>query len=115
MSETTIFQKIIDRQIPASIVYEDEHCLAFRDIAPQAPTHVLVIPKKPIVSLATVDPEDHAVLGHLMIVVRRIGRPVAIERWISRGVQQRRGRRPTGAAPALPSAGRATHELAAGG
>ena len=72
MSETTIFQKIIDRQIPASIVYEDEHCLAFRDIAPQAPTHVLVIPKKPIVSLATVEPDDHAVLGHLLIVIRRL-------------------------------------------
>lgn len=72
MSETNIFQKIIDRQIPASIVYEDEHCLAFRDIAPQAPEHLLIIPKKPIVSLATVEPADHAVLGHLLIVVRRL-------------------------------------------
>ena len=46
MAEKTIFQKIIDREIPASIVYEDEHCLAFKDINPQAPTHLLLVPKK---------------------------------------------------------------------
>lgn len=68
----TIFQKIIDRQIPADIVYEDDLSLAFRDIRAQAPTHVLVIPKKPITSLSTASPEDAALLGHLLIVAKNV-------------------------------------------
>jgi histidine triad (HIT) family protein len=68
----TIFQKIIDKEIPADIVFEDDRCLAFRDISPQAPTHVLVIPKKAIVSLAQAQDEDAALLGHLLIVARKI-------------------------------------------
>jgi histidine triad (HIT) family protein len=68
----TIFQKIIDRQIPADIVYEDDRCLAFRDIAPQAPTHVLVIPKRAIPSLAHATAEDEPLLGHLMVVASRL-------------------------------------------
>jgi histidine triad (HIT) family protein len=68
----TIFGKIIRREIPADIVYEDDFCLAFRDVAPQAPVHILLIPKKPIVSLASTEPEDHRVLGHMMIKVRSI-------------------------------------------
>jgi histidine triad (HIT) family protein len=68
----TIFQKIIDRQIPADIVFEDDKCLAFRDINPQAPTHVLIIPRKPIPSLAQAGPEDQALLGHLMLVAREL-------------------------------------------
>ena len=59
----TIFQKIIDREIPANIVYEDEHCIAFYDINPQAPVHVLVIPKIPIVSLAHAKNEDALLMG----------------------------------------------------
>lgn len=70
----TIFQQIIDKKIPADIVYEDELCLAFRDIMPQAPLHVLVIPKKPIVNVATAEPEDQALLGHLMLVCAQIAR-----------------------------------------
>lgn len=66
----TIFQKIIDRQIPADIIYEDEQCLAFRDINPQAPTHVLIIPRKPIPSLAHAANDDQALLGHLLLVAR---------------------------------------------
>ncbi len=66
----TIFQKIIDRQIPADIVYEDDLCLAFRDIHPQAPTHVLIIPRKPIPSLAHATDDDQALLGHLLLVAR---------------------------------------------
>lgn len=66
----TIFQKIIDRQIPAEIVHEDEFCLAFRDIHPQAPTHVLIIPRKPIPSLAQATADDQALLGHLLLVAR---------------------------------------------
>ena len=54
MSEKSIFKRIIDKEIPADIIYEDDLCLAFRDISPQAPTHVLVIPKKEIVSVATI-------------------------------------------------------------
>lgn len=68
----TIFQKIIDRQIPADIIFEDDKCLAFRDINPQAPTHVLIIPRKPIPSLAQAGPEDQALLGHLMLVAREL-------------------------------------------
>jgi histidine triad (HIT) family protein len=71
MSET-IFTKIIRREIPAQIVYEDEISLAFRDINPQAPVHILVIPKQPIVSLATATTSDRDLLGHLLLVVKRI-------------------------------------------
>lgn len=68
----TIFQKIIDREIPAEIVYEDDHCLALRDVNPQAPVHLLVIPKQPIVNLAGADDADRDLLGHLLLVVRRV-------------------------------------------
>ena len=62
MSETTIFKKIIDGEIPADIVFEDDQCLAFRDINPQAPTHVLVIPKKEIASIDTIADEDQSLI-----------------------------------------------------
>lgn len=68
----TIFKKIIEKEIPAEIIYEDELCLAFRDINPQAPTHVLLIPKKEITSLAEVDPKDHALMGHLLVKAAEI-------------------------------------------
>ena len=68
----TIFQKIIDRQIPADIVYEDDQSLAFRDIHPQAPTHVLIIPKRRIPSLAAAADEDAALLGHLLLIARTL-------------------------------------------
>ena len=69
---STIFTQIINREIPADIVYEDEVCLAFRDINPQAPVHVLLIPKKEIVSMATAEAEDEAILGHLMVKASEI-------------------------------------------
>ena len=72
MSEDTIFGKIIRKEIPADIVYEDERCLAFRDITPQAPTHILVIPKKPIPKLAAAETEDKALLGHMLLTVKEI-------------------------------------------
>ncbi len=75
----TIFQKIIDRQIPATIVYEDDRALAFRDVAPQAPVHVLVIPKQPIRSLASATDEDAALLGHLLTVVRKVAAAEGLE------------------------------------
>ncbi len=68
----TLFSKIIRREIPADIVYEDDLCLAFRDITPQAPVHILVIPKKPIPKLADATSEDHALLGHLLMMVKNI-------------------------------------------
>jgi histidine triad (HIT) family protein len=68
----TLFSKIIRREIPADIVYEDDLAIAFRDIQPQAPVHILVIPKKPIVKLADADPEDQALLGHLLLTVQRV-------------------------------------------
>ena len=74
MSETTIFKKIIDREIPADIVFEDDLCLAFRDINPQAPTHVLVIPKKEIASIDTITDEDQSLIGHLWLVIRNLAR-----------------------------------------
>jgi len=69
---TTLFGKIIRREIPADIVYEDDLCLAFRDIVPQAPVHILLIPKKYIPRLADAAPEDQAVLGHLLLKVQEI-------------------------------------------
>ena len=69
---STLFTQIINREIPADIVYEDQFCLAFRDITPQAPVHVLLIPKEEIVSMATVKTEDQAVLGHLMVKASEI-------------------------------------------
>jgi histidine triad (HIT) family protein len=62
-----VFQKIIDRQIPAAIVYEDDLVLAFRDNNPQAPIHVLIIPKKPIARISATAGEDHKLLGHLLL------------------------------------------------
>ena len=70
----TIFQKIIDREIPAQIVYEDEKALAFRDINPQAPVHVLVIPKKAISKLADMKKEDYELVGHLHFVAAEVAR-----------------------------------------
>lgn len=74
MSADTIFDKIIRREIPADIVYEDDLCLAFRDITPQAPTHILVIPKKSIAKLSEAQAEDEALLGHLLLAVSKIAK-----------------------------------------
>jgi histidine triad (HIT) family protein len=75
----TIFSKIIDRQIPADIVYEDDLCLAFRDVNPQAPTHILVIPKKPIAMLSEVETEDRELLGHLLLAAKQIAKQECLE------------------------------------
>ena len=68
----TIFQKIIDREIPADIVYEDDRALAFRDINPQAPVHVLVIPKPSIAKVADMTKDDRELVGHLFWVAREV-------------------------------------------
>lgn len=67
MTDKTLFEKIIDREIPADIVYEDDLCIAFRDINPQAPMHVLVCPKKPIPRVVDASADDAALLGHLLV------------------------------------------------
>jgi histidine triad (HIT) family protein len=69
---TLALKRIIDREIPADIVFEDDLCLAFRDIHAQAPTHVLIIPKKEIPSLAESTDDDEALLGHLLVVARKL-------------------------------------------
>ena len=75
---STIFSKIINREIPADIVYEDELCLAFRDVNPQAPTHVLLIPKKEIPRLVDAKPEDAALLGHLMLAANKVAQQLGV-------------------------------------
>ena len=78
MSET-IFQKIIDKELPADIVYEDESCLAFKDINPVAPIHILIIPKKRIEKISDSNTEDKDLLGHLFLVAGNIARDLGIE------------------------------------
>ena len=74
----TIFGKIIRKEIPAKIVYEDDSCLAFHDVSPQAPVHVLVIPKKPIVSLEQLEDEDAPLLGHLWLTIQKVARQLEL-------------------------------------
>lgn len=68
----TLFEKIIDKDIPATIVYEDELCIAFKDIQPAAPTHVLLVPRKPMPMLSDAGPEDQALLGHLLLTASKV-------------------------------------------
>lgn len=72
MPEPTLFEKIIQRDIPADIVYEDEVCVAFRDVKPQAPTHVLIVPRRPLDRVANATEEDQAMLGHLLLAAGKI-------------------------------------------
>ena len=75
----TLFEKIIARQIPADIVYEDEQVLAFRDIHPQAPVHVLVIPKKPIARVGDAEASDQALLGHLLLKAGEVAKMLGLK------------------------------------
>ena len=77
----TIFQQIIDGNIPADKVFEDERAIAFRDIQPQAPIHILVIPKKPIQSLKDASPEDKELLGHLLLISSKIASQQGLTNW----------------------------------
>jgi histidine triad (HIT) family protein len=76
----TIFSKIIRREISADIVYEDDLAIAFRDVHPQAPVHILVIPKKPIPKLTDAEPEDQALLGHLLMTVKRVAQKEKLDK-----------------------------------
>lgn len=80
MSGKTIFGKIIAKEIPATIVFEDDRCLAFRDIQPQAPTHILIVPKKEIPRLAETQGEDQALLGHLLLTAGEIARREGLDK-----------------------------------
>jgi len=79
VAEETVFSKIIDKQIPADIVYEDECILAFRDISPQAPVHFLIIPKKPIPTVNDATAEDAQVLGQLFIVAADLAKQHGVD------------------------------------
>ncbi|MFM8363950.1 MAG: histidine triad nucleotide-binding protein [Verrucomicrobiota bacterium] len=70
----TLFEKIAAREIPADIVHEDELCLAFRDISPQAPVHILIVPKKPLPRVAAASSQDQPLLGHLLLTAADIAR-----------------------------------------
>jgi histidine triad (HIT) family protein len=82
MSETTetIFSKIIRRQVPANVVLEDDVAIAFTDNSPQAPMHILVVPKKPIPKLDDAEPQDAAILGHLLLMVKRVAKHVGLNK-----------------------------------
>src|ERR1051325_3345282 len=75
----TLFEKIIDREIPADIVYEDDLVLAFRDINPHAPVHVLIIPKRRIPRIADAKPDDHQVLGHLLLKAAEVASKLGVK------------------------------------
>lgn len=75
----TLFARIINRQIPADIVYEDDLCLAFKDVNPQAPVHLLLVPKQPLDRLSNAGPEDQALLGHLLLAAGKIARQLGID------------------------------------
>lgn len=80
MAEKTLFQKIMDRELPGDIIYEDERCVALRDINPQAPTHILIIPRKPIPSLDDLTEEDAPLIGHLFLVAKKIAEQEGLDR-----------------------------------
>ncbi|XP_004408285.1 adenosine 5'-monophosphoramidase HINT1 [Callorhinus ursinus] len=76
----TIFGKIIRKEIPAKIIFEDDQCLAFHDISPQAPTHFLVVPKKPISQISVAEDDDERLLGHLMIVGKKCAADLGLKK-----------------------------------
>lgn len=79
MNQKTIFQKIIDREIPAKIEYEDDQCMVIHDITPKAPVHCLIIPKKSIARVAEAGDEDQALLGHLLLIAKTIAHRLKID------------------------------------
>ena len=77
--ETTIFSRIISREIPSDILYEDEHCIVIKDIAPQAPIHMLVIPKKSLPRLSDACDIDQNLLGHLLLIANKMAKQMGVE------------------------------------
>ena len=80
-SNDTIFGRILRGEIPCDAVYSDDRCLAFRDVAPQAPVHCLVIPRQPIAQLGDAGPEHEALLGHLLLVAAKVARQEGLSSW----------------------------------
>ncbi len=74
MSEKTLFEKIRDEEIPADIVHQDDLCIAFRDISPQAPLHILIVPRKPLPRIGEAEPGHQALLGHLLLTAAEVAR-----------------------------------------
>ena len=74
MAVKTLFEKICDKEIPATLVHEDDRCVAFRDISPQAPVHVVVVPRQPIPRIEVAAPADEALLGHLLLTAAAVAR-----------------------------------------
>ena len=74
MAEKTLFEKICAREIPAEIVHEDELCVCFKDISPQAPVHLLIIPRKPIARVAEAEESDQILLGHLLLTASKVAK-----------------------------------------
>jgi len=79
MAEKTLFEKIRDEEIPAEIVHRDDHCIAFKDIAPLAPTHLLIVPNKPIPRIAETTPEDASLIGHMVLTATELARKEGID------------------------------------
>lgn len=78
--EETLFEKIINKKIPATIEHEDDCCVAFRDINPQAPIHILLVPRKRITRLAEAQPEDKTVLGHLLLIAAQLAAKMGLQK-----------------------------------
>ena len=76
--EKTLFTKIIDGEVPGDFVYEDEHCVAIKDIQPAAPVHVLLIPRKPLPSLGALEDEDKELAGHLLLTIPRLAEQLGL-------------------------------------
>lgn len=81
----TIFEKIISREIPAEVVHEDDLCLAFHDITPQAPIHILIVPKKVIPRVGEATDEDRGILGHLLLTAGNIARELGVDDTVEQG------------------------------
>lgn len=84
--QTNVFARILRGEVPADVLHEDDECLAFRDVAPQAPTHFLVIPKREIASLSDADSEDARLLGHLLVTAAKVARDLGVAEGGSRFV-----------------------------
>jgi len=74
----TLFERIATKEIPANLVYEDEHVIAFRDIHPQAPTHILIVPRRPIPRIAEATAADHALIGHLLMKAAEVAQQAGL-------------------------------------
>jgi histidine triad (HIT) family protein len=81
---TNVFARILRGEIPANVLHEDEHCMAFHDVAPQAPTHFLVIPKREIATLSDATPSDEAMLGHLLVTAAKVAKQLGLDEGGSR-------------------------------